>query len=111
MLEHAQSSIIGYKINVQRMYVHMAVCCMYLQFQRYLSALRCQTKKEMTLKCIAIVGRMPEIKDIPMIECTKCRKWFHVDCEVIPKQALHYSQADLFVIVSSYCQCLIQQSY
>ena len=71
--------------------------CMYLQFQHYFSYFGAETEKgEMTLKCIAIVDRMPEIKNIPMIECTKCRKWFHVDCKVVPKQALDYAQANWF---------------
>ena len=30
------------------------------------------------------------------IECTKCSKWFHVDCEVVPKQVLDDSQAEWF---------------
>ena len=29
--------------------------------------------------------------DIPMLECTKRSKWFHVNCEVIPKLALEES--------------------
>ncbi len=24
--------------------------------------------------------RMPELKDVPMIECSSCFKWFHVAC-------------------------------
>ena len=40
--------------------------------------------------------RMPEFKDIPMIECTKCSKWFHADCEAVTKQILDDSQADWF---------------
>ena len=40
--------------------------------------------------------RMPELKGIPMIECTKCSKWFHVDCEVVSKQVLDDSQAEWF---------------
>lgn len=38
--------------------------------------------------------RMPEIKDIPMIECSKCSKWFHVDCEAVPNQILDDSLAE-----------------
>lgn len=40
--------------------------------------------------------RMPELKDIPMIECSKCSKWFHIDCEAVPKQILDDSLADWF---------------
>ena len=40
--------------------------------------------------------RMPELKDVPMIECTKCSKWFHADCEPVTKQILDNSQADWF---------------
>ena len=37
--------------------------------------------------------RMLELKDIPMIACIK---WFHVDCEAVPKKILDDSQADWF---------------
>ena len=42
--------------------------------------------------------RMPELKDI---ECTS--KWFHVDCEVVPKLALDDSRAHWFCC---YCKPL-----
>ena len=40
--------------------------------------------------------RMPELKDVPMIECTKCTKWFHADCEAVTKQILDDSQVEWF---------------
>ena len=40
--------------------------------------------------------RMPELKDVSMIECTTCSKWFHVDCEGVPKKILDDSKADWF---------------
>ena len=40
--------------------------------------------------------RMPELKDVPMIECTKCNKWFHIDCEAVPGEILDNSRAEWF---------------
>ena len=40
--------------------------------------------------------RMPELKDVPMIECTKCNKWFHIDCEAVPEEILNNSKAEWF---------------
>ena len=38
--------------------------------------------------------RMPELKDVPMIECTCCSKWYHVDCEAVPDKVLEDSLAE-----------------
>ena len=40
--------------------------------------------------------RMPELKGVPMIECSKCSDWFHVDCEVVPNDILEDSLADWY---------------
>ena len=29
---------------------------------------------------------MPEVP--PMVECTECKKWYHVDCVTVPKEAV-----------------------
>ena len=38
--------------------------------------------------------RMQELKGVPMIECTCCSKWYHVDCKVVPDQVLEVSQSE-----------------
>ena len=37
---------------------------------------------------------MPELKGVPMIECTSCSKWYHVDCEAVPDKVLEDSLAE-----------------
>ena len=36
---------------------------------------------------------MSELKRKAMIECTKCNRWFHVDCEVVLRDILDNSEA------------------
>ena len=38
--------------------------------------------------------RMPELKGVPMIECTSCSKCYHVDCEAMPDKVLEDSLAE-----------------
>ena len=38
--------------------------------------------------------RMPELKGVPMIECTSCSKCYHVDCEAMPNKVLEDSLAE-----------------
>ncbi len=46
--------------------------------------------------------RMPEFKDIPMIECTNCLKWFHyVCCENVSEECMDSSDIEWFC-----CNCL-----
>ena len=40
--------------------------------------------------------RMPELKDMVMIECTECNGWFHVECETVPMVTLDNSEAEWF---------------
>ena len=40
--------------------------------------------------------RMPELKGVPMIECSKCSNLFHVNCEVVPNDILKDSLADWY---------------
>ena len=40
--------------------------------------------------------RMPEMKDILMIECKKCKKWFHVHCEDVADNVLEQSESEWF---------------
>ena len=37
--------------------------------------------------------RMPELKGVPMVECSSCSKWYHVDCEAVPGKVLADSLA------------------
>ena len=32
--------------------------------------------------------RMPEVKGFPMVECGKCKQWFHSYCENISEEVL-----------------------
>ena len=43
--------------------------------------------------------RMPELKDMAMIECTNCNRWFHVACEEVAENVLDNSAAKWF------CHC------
>lgn len=39
--------------------------------------------------------RMPELKDIAMIECTNCKRWYHnVCCDNIPKECMDDSRVE-----------------
>ena len=40
--------------------------------------------------------RMPELRDISMIECSKCEQWFHCACEDVPQEALDCSSMEWF---------------
>ncbi len=56
-------------------------------------------KGEETVKCtddfaIYCHCRMPEIKNVPMIECSKCKKWFHAICEQVSDSALNISETE-----------------
>ena len=42
------------------------------------------------------VCRMPEIKNIPMIQCNECLKWFHTSCQEVPQVILDDSDTDWF---------------
>ena len=35
--------------------------------------------------------RMPELKNVGMIECTSCSKWFHLACDDVPTEVLNDS--------------------
>ena len=46
--------------------------------------------------CIIIIYalvfcRMPEIKNVSMIECEKCLGWFHTSCETVDEEVLDKS--------------------
>ena len=52
---------------------------------------------EFNIYCIC---RMPELKDVPMIECSKCTKWFHVYCVQVSDTVLNNSKSKWFC-----CSC------
>ena len=43
--------------------------------------------------------RMPQLKTVLMIECNKCKKWFHVPCENVPHHAVMDPKTEW------YCRC------
>ena len=42
--------------------------------------------------------RMPELKDVAMIECPNCIQWYHVACEKVSKEILDSSEAEWFCV-------------
>ena len=39
--------------------------------------------------------RMPEIKDVGMVECEECLGWFHVSCETVDEEVFGISSNKL----------------
>ena len=49
---------------------------------------RIKTRADFPVYCIC---RMPEIKNVSMIECEKCLGWFHTSCETVDQEVLDKS--------------------
>ena len=37
---------------------------------------------------IHCICRMPEITDVPMVECSNCNEWYHLSCIDVPSEVL-----------------------
>ena len=40
------------------------------------------------------ICRMPEMREVPMIECTRCTKWFHACCVEVSDTVLNTSESE-----------------
>ena len=48
--------------------------------------------------------RMPEIKNVSMIECEKCLGWFHTSCETVDEEVLDKSGYVIHVTPRAHAQ-------
>ena len=50
--------------------------------------------------------RMPELKNVGMIECTSCSKWFHLVCGDVPAQVLNDQPHGIVIFVIARLLCI-----
>ena len=50
--------------------------------------------------------RMPELKNVGMIECTSCSKWFHLVCGDVPTQVLNDQPHGIVIFVIARLLCI-----
>lgn len=86
--------------NQQQMRPHLHNCFLYGMLtpfpheeRKVARGIRIRNRDDITVHCHC---RMPVLKDLAMIECSKCTQWYHIACEKESKAILDTSEAEWY---------------